>query len=197
MELKLDGVNVVILAKNHNPSIVSREWLRDKKIIEGDITNFAHTPAFSVVETEMISIVEDPERLQISLKKDFSENITKLQEIANRYVEQLPETPYTAIGINYLYSIYSEKDAVKRIYSVNEEKFSKLFPVSYQLGSFIKFKYEDFLVRLSLQPEDNKIVAEINFHCEVQSAQSIREMTERFPQTKEKTEEILEEFFGE
>lgn len=197
MDLKLDGMNIVILAKNHNPSIVSREWLRDKKIIEGDIINFAHTPAFSVVETEMISIIEDPERLQISLKKDFSKNITKLQEIADRYVEQLPETPYTAIGINYLYSIYSEIDAVKRIYSVNEEKFSKLFPESYQLGSFIKFKYGDFLARLSLQPADNRIVAEINFHCEVQSAQSIREMIGKFPQAKEKTEEILEEFFGE
>ncbi|AKB76253.1 hypothetical protein MSLAZ_2992 [Methanosarcina lacustris Z-7289] len=197
MDLKLDGMNIIILAKNHNPSIISREWLRDKKIIEGDITNFAHTPAFSVVETETVSIVADPERLQISLKKDFQENITKLQEIADRYVEQLPETPYTAIGINYLYSIPSEKDAMKRICSVDEEKFGNLFPESYQLGSFIKFKYGDFLARLSLQPEDSKIIADINFHCEVYSAQGIREMIERAPQTKGKAEEVLEEFFGE
>jgi len=197
MDLKLNGVNIVILAKNHNPSIISKEWLRDKKIIEGDITNFVHTPAFSVVETEIVSIVEDPDRLQISLKKDFPENVTRLQEIACRYIEQLPETPYTAIGINYLYSIYSEKNVMTRIYSVNEEKFSKLFPESYQLGSFIKFKYGDFLVRFSLQPEDSKIIADINFHCEVQNTQGIRDGMERFPQTKGKAEEILEEFFGE
>lgn len=198
MDLNLEGMNIIVLAKNHNPSIVSKEWLKDNKIIENNIINFAHTPAFSVVETETFSFVEDPDRLQVSIKKDVPENIERLQKIVSKYVEHLPETPYTAAGINYLYSIYSKKDGIKSIYLVNEEKFDKLFPENYQLGGFIKFNYGDFLVRLSLQPEDeNKIIADINFHSEVQNAQGIIDMIEKCLQTKEKAEEILEELFDE
>lgn len=196
MELLLTGANIVILAKNHNPSIVSKEWLIQKKIIEGDIINFAHTPAFSVVETDTFSFVEDPDRLQISVKNDIQNKIGMLSKMAKSYVSELPETPYTAIGFNYLYSISSEKDILKHIYSVDDDKFKKLFSENYQLGGIIKFNFNDFLVKTNLQPNDNKIIADVNFHCDLKDVDELLDKIESCIETEHRSEEILEELFN-
>ena len=74
----LSGTNIVILARNYNPSIVSKEWLYEKNIVRETVTNFVHTPPLSVVETGHISFVLDDNRLQISLKSIITENIETL-----------------------------------------------------------------------------------------------------------------------
>ena len=112
----LSGANVVILAKNHNPSIVSKEWLVQKKIIEEPVVSFVHTPAFSVVEADNFRLVVDPDRLQISVKNFDPKNIENLPKITDNYVNQLPETPYTAIGFNYSYRVATEKRDLKDIF---------------------------------------------------------------------------------
>ena len=40
MEYVLKNSNIVILAKNYNPSIVSKEWLKEKKVIEENAVKF-------------------------------------------------------------------------------------------------------------------------------------------------------------
>jgi hypothetical protein len=74
----LSGTNIVILARNYNPSIVSKEWLYEKNIVRETVTNFVHTPPLSVVETERISFVLDENRLQISLKSITTDSIESL-----------------------------------------------------------------------------------------------------------------------
>jgi len=196
MELLLTGANIVILAKNHNPSIVSKEWLIQKKIIEGGIINFAHTSAFSVVETDTFSFVEDPDRLQISVKNDIPNKIGSLSKMAKSYVNELPGTPYTAIGFNYLYSISTEKDILKHIYFVDDEKFKKLFSENYQLGGIIMFNFNDFLVKTNLQPDDNKVIADINFHYDLKNVDELLDKIEEHIETEYKSKEILEELFN-
>ena len=68
MEISLIGANIVVLAENHNPSIISKDWLSQKGIIKDNVISFTHTPAFSVVETENFSFFVDPDRLQLTLK---------------------------------------------------------------------------------------------------------------------------------
>ncbi len=197
MELSLDGANIVILASNHNPTIVSKEWLIQKKIIGGDIVNFAHTPAFSIVETDMFGFIVDPERLQISARKNISENIENLSGIATRYVTELPETPYTAIGFNYLYHV-TTRNSLTELLSPNDEKFRKLFPEDYQLGGNIHFRFEDFLVRINFQPvDDGRIVADFNFHFNSNNISKIIKKIETYIMMKRKSEEILEGLFDE
>lgn len=198
MELSIGGANIVILAKSHNPTIVSKEWLTQKEILVGDIVNFAHTPAFSSAETDIFSFIVDPERLQISVKKDIIENIENLPKAAKTYISELPETPYTAIGFNYLYEVTTEQKSLKSILSPNDEKFKRVFSEDYQLGGNIWFRFEDFLVRINLKPvNDEKIVADFNFHFDSEDIGEIIEKIEMYNTIKRKSEEILEGLFSD
>ena len=78
MTFTLDKTSIQIFEKEHNPTILSKEWLSKKKIIqENEIKNFAHTPVFSLIETEYLGLLVKYEMLDMSIKKTDSECIKK------------------------------------------------------------------------------------------------------------------------
>lgn len=97
----LDDVNIVVLAKLHNPSIATKDWLHRRNIITEVETNFVNTPAFSVFESETFSLFVDPNRLQVGLRKLNEECVESLGAVTRSYVAALPETPYHALGYNF------------------------------------------------------------------------------------------------
>lgn len=197
MEVLLKNTNIVILASNHNPSIVSKEWLTQRKIIEEEVNKFTHTPIFSLVETTNFTFVVDPDRLQISVKNITPENVESLPRIVERHINQLPETPYTAIGLNYIFHIISAKQSLKDVFSTDEKKFRELFLDNYQLGGVIRFKFDDFLVAINLLPlENDKISADFNFHINSRDIEKIREKLRVYSKAKKKAEEILGGLFN-
>ena len=105
MEISLRVANIVILANTHNPSIISKEWLKEREVIEEAVVNFTHTPVFSIVETNNFLFIVNPDRLEISIKSTTTENMENLPRIVKKYINRLPETPYTAIGFNYIYHV--------------------------------------------------------------------------------------------
>jgi hypothetical protein len=194
MKFSLEGTNVVILATHHNPSIASKEWLKQRRIIEENISKFVHAPVFSLVETDNFTFLVDTTRLQLSVKNISPENIENLPKIAERYISQLPETPYTAIGFNYTYSITPEAGSLKVIFSPNDKKFKELFSENYQLGGTIRFKFEGFIVKLNFQPPflpDEKLNADFNFHFDSKNIEAIKKKLRMYPENKKKAEEIL------
>lgn len=198
MEISLTGVNIVVLAKNHNPSIISKDWLSQKGIIKDNIVSFTYTPAFSVVETENLSFYVDPIRLQLALKSDFENKVNSLQEMVSSYISALPEIPYDAIGFNFSYNIKVDKNILRKIYCYNNEKLKSLFTEDYQLGSIIKYKFDNFIVGFVIQPElDNNMKADFNFHCQLINSIKIDDCIKKFKKAKESTKNILDGFLGE
>ena len=198
MEISLTGVNIVILAKNHNPSIISKDWLSQKGIIKDNIVSFTYTPAFSVVETENLSFYVDPIRLQLTLKSDFENKVNSLQEMVSSYISALPEIPYDAIGFNFSYNIKVDENILRKIYCYNNEKLKSLFTEDYRLGSIIKYKFDNFIVGFVIQPDlDNNMKADFNFHCQLINSIKINDCIKKFKKAKESTKNILDGFLGE
>ena len=162
--------NVVILARSHNPTIVSKEWIVEKEIMEEPIINFVHTPAFSMVEGNDFTIQTDSSRMQISAKKVESDIVNKLPAVVESYVRSLPETPYTAIGFNFSYRVITEK-SLRGIFSPDVEKFKRAFSKEYKIGGMIRFNFENFIVTLNLIPEE-QIIANFNFHLNIKRESS-------------------------
>jgi hypothetical protein len=201
-EINLIDTNIVILAKNHNPSIVSKEWLKLRGIVEENenFSKFTHTPFLSYVETDNFRFIVDPDRLQISLVKINDENIEKLPNIFEKYISQLPETPYTAIGLNYNYNIELQAESLNKIFHPDKDKFTKLFAENYQLGGIIIFNHSNFIVKIDINPtfnETEKFIVNFNFHCDSKKIEEIEKRIKSYFEMKDKTQEILKGLFNE
>lgn len=190
----LGGVNIVILARNYNPSIVSKEWLYEKNIVRETVTNFVHTPPLSVVETEQISFVLDENRLQISSKSVTMESIENLPKIATLFVSCLPETPFVAVGFNYTYYTRKETSHLKTLFALDDAKLKELFSENCEVGLIVSFPFKQFIVRMSAPPAKDtatKITINFNFHSDFRGAEEIKDRLESHSTTIEKAEEIL------
>ena len=164
-ELKylLIKATIVILAKNHNPSIVTKEWLSEKRIIDEKVINFVHTPPFSMVETEDFNLIIDQNRLEILIKKDVLKNLERLKEITKSYIKNLPETPYYSTGFNFIYHVTSRKMELKDIFSIDDRKIKRILSDEYKLGINFSFKIKKLILNFSIQPLDNELIINFNF----------------------------------
>lgn len=107
MTVTIASQSVVITAKDHNPSILHPEFLTKHAIIDPSwgwkVTGRPiSTPALSRVHFDSdFAIICDPNRLQfIDNNYPLTSQSPHLFEVATRYAQTLPHTPYTAVGVN-------------------------------------------------------------------------------------------------
>ncbi len=191
-----NSANVVVLASNYNPSIISKEWLYQKGIFTDTVSNFIHTPVFALIESEDLSLVVDERKLQITTKKINRDTLNKLITIATKFVDILPETPYKGLGLNYHYTFSRENCDLGTIFSPDNEKLSKLFSATYELGATVVFKFEKFIVTFLVSPslvKEQQIRATFNFHSNIASLEEVKERLSMQSVTLEKAETIVKE----
>ena len=190
------GANIVVLASNYNPSIVSKEWLYQRAIFTEPVANFVHTPVFSLVENENFSLTVDEGRFQITVKKVTQAHLNAMSAMAGRFVEILPETPYKAVGMNYHYNVPSEQCNLNAMLSPDKAKLKKLLLSDYELGAMFRFNFEDFVVNFSVQPSfgrGHQFRMSFNFHSDTATADELRNRLAMQTATMEKAETIVQE----
>ncbi|MEA5619945.1 hypothetical protein VB711_19150 [Cronbergia sp. UHCC 0137] len=103
--LVFQDLSIIIATRNHNPRILTYDFLKCSDIIPMD-WELAQEPIVSeqgsqVIFSNALSLVAQPERLFfVEVFKD--KGITDLQvpAIAHKYVKALPNVEYQAVGIN-------------------------------------------------------------------------------------------------
>ena len=199
MKLLPIQANIVVLASNHNPGIVSKEWLSQKKIFTDMPNNFIHTPDFSLVETENFSLHIDPQRLNISIKSPNEDMIARLPFIAAKYVEALPETPYRAVGLNSNWLIQQESpDLLKGIFLTHPSQLDIIFPDKpYNIGGIVSYEYNPFNLQLTIKPDkDDNIRFDFNYHSNVSDANELGGRISRFADTIEHARSVVSNLLG-
>lgn len=166
MKFSIIDANTEIMAKVHNPSIASKDWLQQKEIITEKINDFANTPVFSLAETDDFIITIDSKLLKIATKKVKPETINKMLEMIDRYTSELPETPYTELLFNFAYEVTVDPSYLKELFVKNDKLFKSTFSDDYKVGGAIDFQFDKFLVTLYFIPEDEKI--SIHFVCRLE-----------------------------
>lgn len=102
------GHNVVIVARNFNPTIFSQLWLVrqaifSEKEIEG---NFVFTPIAVNLSTDEFSFLAVPDRIQLSFPNDTVDFKSLIDRILVNIVKKLPHTPYQAVGFNFSWVLF-------------------------------------------------------------------------------------------
>lgn len=191
----LRGAAIVILARKHNPTIASKEWLERKRIVAGPFGQFVHHDAISVVEGQHVSLMLDESRLNLSLRNPTEENVALLTDSALRFVRALPETPYSAVGLNFTYAVSTAHLMLDPVIETASDTLVGLFGETYELVGAATFKFEDFVVKVNFPaaPAGNGVaVASFNFHSDVNGKDEAVARIKRHGATLRKAETIIE-----
>jgi hypothetical protein len=140
----LEQASVVVLARNYNPSIASKDWLVEKAVLTGKVNDFTHTPIISIVEEELVNFLLTPDRLQLSAKAEGVEGAEKILMATRRFVDALPETPYVAVGLNCRYRVSDQRIVLDRLVTGNDENLKSLFGNDYSLSCSLRFPLSSF-----------------------------------------------------
>ena len=149
-----------------------------KGIIAEPVLNFVHVPAFSMVEGELLQLVLDENRLQLILKQPKADNLDVVIGCASRFVGSLPETPYTAVGLNLRFTIVSADLNLGVLLAPKSRRLRGLFGRDYEVGARIEFKYEGFRVRVDIPvegPRGESAHIAFNFHADVRGSSQVLE----------------------
>jgi hypothetical protein len=191
-----NSANIVIIASNYNPSIVSKEWLYQKGIFTESVDNFIHTPILALVENQDFGLIVDEQRLQLVIKRVTQDNLTNSSSMAQKFVTVLPETPYKSVGLNYRYTLTENRCNLRTLWAPKSAKLRTMFSHDYQLGAMIVFSFESFVVTFTVTPSltrEQQIRIAFNFHANVANIEEVRARIASQTTTLQKAESIIQE----
>ena len=201
MEPLLIQGNIVLVAPNHKPDIVSKEWLSQNDILKEAPINFVHHQNFSLVDTTNYSINVVQQRVTITTRNSNPDILRRLQTIAKRYVKALPNVSYNAMGLNSVWRILpTDPDLLKSTFVTNKEQFNKVFhdEANYDIGGIVRYKYDPFRVQLTITPqENNQINADCNYHSDITNSDQLSESISRFAEAIQHARKIIIKLLGE
>lgn len=179
---KLVTANVVVAANTFNVSIFNLLWLTKNGVFtESEMLSddCVFVPVAAQVGTPNCHLLVLAERLQLTLKVP-QKDVTPLDKV-KRIVELLPQTPYTAVGLNIVWDMVPGEDedlgAVTRmLFAVPERPLYKQFmDANARFGAYMSKDFAGFRLKLDLKPamvEPDTSRAEVvrlhfNFHLDV------------------------------
>lgn len=131
MHVQFLQFSIVIVANDHNPTILNPDFLKMQKIVPDEwgweLANPPiATPPFATVQYKTgVSISVESNRLQVTDNKTSSPVESKVTQIVDRYIKVVPHVRYTSIGINFRQIIEMEQvDAFLKEHFLKEDIYS-------------------------------------------------------------------------
>lgn len=107
MEKEFIEFSLVILANDHNPTILNPDFLQRNQIVNDEwgwqvIGQPITTPPFATVQYDSkVVVTVEPMKLQVTDNSGQSIEKNHICEIVSNYVNCLPHVDYLALGINF------------------------------------------------------------------------------------------------
>lgn len=151
-------VSAVVLAQNHNPSILHPAFLVAQGIVPAEwelaAPSISMPPLATAIYNNGISFAVDESRLIIRDTRPLGDNTRfRVYELANSFVQRLPHVPYTAVGVNFQAFLSVENALDKSLrYFFRPDVFANglLDPASYNFS--IQHDVEDATRTITVSP---------------------------------------------
>jgi hypothetical protein len=159
MSNQLVGYNVVLAARQFNPSVFNQLWLvRNNLLAEDDLEpGWVFTEPLIQVKTSQFALLVVPDQLQfVPLTQGESEE-PLIKEKIGQIVSKLPHTPYTAIGFNFVWHMIPEDTGVaalsRRLFFKETGGFFKQFDADdSQFGGYASKNMFGFRQKVDVKP---------------------------------------------
>jgi len=201
MNLGLPEASAVVVANQFNLSIVTQYWLIKHEIIsEKDFKeNCIFSPGFSDIRTDYLQFILTPQSLTFSPLLDDSE---KQAELANNklgsIIRLLPETPYSALGINFVWHVDPEQISVNEIgrnlfFKEKSPLFKEFDNKDAKFGAYMSKDILGFRLKLDIKPTlitlDGALCSRLrfvfNYHLNLTVEDKIQSISESLSKWKE------------
>lgn len=190
--------NVILVAYNHNPSIVTKDWLLRNEIITETLVDFTHSPLFSSVKSESYSLFVDQQRLQLELNIINENTLSQLPYMINKYVKILSEIPYQAIGFNSNWRIsdIDTPNILRTIFCGKGDLLSSVFGKNHKIGGIVWFDYDMFQAQftashiLDNDMLENTIDVNFNYQSQLKGVDDLYNSLARFELITEHASDI-------
>lgn len=195
--LKLRKASIVMLARAHNPSIISPDWVQKLLSIKEAPSNFVHTPPFSLFDSASFLLTVDTERLELVSKVLDEEHISACGQAATAYFRMLPHIPYRSLGLNYIWA-YSPEPSGKPLPQmklvIDQLNLSQLFDGrSIKYGGAVRVELKPYLLTVRMNYEDDQtLVFNYNFSYVIESVRKAVNVTKSFLALKSRSQQLTE-----
>ncbi|MBU0652030.1 MAG: hypothetical protein KKG96_04030 [Proteobacteria bacterium] len=200
----MNPANVVIIARQFNPSIISQYWLIKNGIFteEEILPDSIFSPVIANVHSRDCQVLVLPEQLQFTstLADPAAQEllISKLGKI----VQALPHTPFVAAGLNFSWQVYDEDVASnaalgRKLFFRDDSLLYKFFDVDdARFGSYMSRDILGCRLKLDIKPvtvprpegTSNRLHFGFNFHLQLtedDKAESILKLFQKWDEAKE------------
>jgi len=160
MNIFVENLSVVIVAKDFNISIFKPFWLLKNNILnEQELQgNIVITPPAVHIPTDNFVLMVLPDRLQMTMPRQYRDAKDDIARILGGIIKTLPHTPYTALGLNFNYFVAPEaEDAFS---SWNKQLLAsslsnKIYPEQDEgtrFGSYLSFDVLGTRLKIDIKP---------------------------------------------
>ena len=220
ISFELFDSNIVVVANTFNMSILNQKWLIDKNIfsIEDFNNGYTFSSVFAQVKSNDFLFTLFPERIQVAVKTEADDAVKLIISKISRIVKELPETPYSAVGFNYVYFAVPLDNDIKAFtrslfflpesplcknFNDQNARFGGYFSKDV-LGSRLKLDVKPIIVPERSKVEDEvkteKIQFSFNFHNDLADSnkpKAIVDFFKKWDDAKAFSKNIIESLRGE
>lgn len=190
MPLSLESANIVLLG-NFNPYIVSPEWLTEFGIWKARDIHLA----LGALRQDGVNFLGggtewyvSSDQLRIDSLKD------NCGEMAVKILEELPHTPVTAVGSNFVFQDETPSMIHPVFDSIRECIHPELKPQLLRWGTLIH--KENARVDMTIVTGDQGTTVSINHHRQVTSTEGAKKAASLFLADKRESEILLQQLLG-
>lgn len=105
MDFNKTQFSIVVLAKDHNPTILNPDFLTHREVVPEDWSLASPpitTPPFSSVRYgNGITITVETNKLQVTEEDSANPARSDISGVIERYIQTLPHVHYSAVGLNF------------------------------------------------------------------------------------------------
>ena len=210
--MELIGSSCVVIADQHNPSILNPDWLIKTEIIDPEwrlVDPSITTPLFANCSyVNGVQLVLEPNKLTVSsLPSDNNSLSAELPQIVRKYVDALPHVPYKQLGNNFRFSTEVEgtlsklKNRLIKEGTWNTDNISRIkttlqyFCNSYSIN--LTVESSDTTEESKPDEEASTLILDFNYHRELGDLSSFQHGVESwqndYNDAAERANKIVEE----
>ena len=115
MSIQLVASNVVVVAQQFNPSVVSQLWRAGNELAtEADFRQgYVFTDTVVQLQASDFNMTLVQEQMQFIPKVDKDKEQALIEAKVGTIVSKLPHTPYRAVGLNFFWHLTPDLESVK------------------------------------------------------------------------------------